>query len=538
MLTQNRENSHKQSIKTIDDNQRNINTKKSESSDIASKKPNKLSSNKKTNCKEKKGFATPNSNTGSNLTSSLKAPDTKVDWLSLNGKKITFENLNEIKVNLVDGKLFNKKFEYKEYDCHFAIFRGGTPFEKTFKNQLGVTVHVKYSEEYNNYEIQVKFSGSALSELVGLNNHLLVGKILKFARTVGLHSSRQDLAINDYQKRLSIEELLNWTEQGCLCKYFTAKYTKSWSAKNNYWCSTINFGSRQSNVSLKVYDMFIEHGIVGNRWELELHDKKARLVENVLIAEYENYENEIAEKQANNESLDYQEIQDKYNSKLIKYILNVILSSVDFKDKEQVGSNGNIGKVASLEQFQAFRRYMNQEYEKIPLKVEVKETDLMGKFQWLVKKVKGFNAMLRDGLGVQEFRKIEKLLYILDKQKTKPAIIQKDNELMVAELKAKKFNALMTNEQIKEYSEKTGLDLGFMHSELHHEDKWQKRIKSKQFQMAQFNKPSDIFSKLLKTDITGLYWIFENLPSEFENIIKHFKPIERQELIECYSTYS
>jgi DNA relaxase NicK len=507
---------------------------KTETRDNARKKLDNLSSNNKTNCKGKKGFATPNSNTGSNLTDSLKAPHTKVDWLSLNGKKITFENVNQIIVNLVDGKLFNKKYEYKEYDCHFAIFRGGTPFEKTFKNQLGVTVHVKYSEEYNNYEIQVKFSGSVLSELVGLSNHLLEGKITKFARSVGLHSSRIDLAINDYQKRLSPEDLLEWTEQGYLCKYFTAKYIKSWSGKKNYWCSTINFGSRQSNVSLKVYDMFIEHGIVGNRWELELHDKKARLVENVLIAEYENYENEIAEKKANNETIDYKEIEDKYNCILIKYILNVILSSIDFKDKEQVGSNGNIGKVASLEKFQAFRRYINQDYERIPLKVEVKETDLMGNFQWLIKSVKGAMSRLRDGLGVQMFRKIEKLLYTLDKQKTKPSIIQKDNELMIAELKAKGINAIMTNEQIKEYSEKTGIDFGLIHTELNHEDKWPKMIKSKQ--LREFNKQSDIFGKLLKTDITGLYWIYEYLPTEFENIIRHFKPIEQQQIIELYTT--
>ena len=60
-------------------------------------------------------------------------------------------------------------------------------------------------------------------------------------------------------------------------------------------------------------------------------------------------------------------------------------------------------------------------------------------------------------------------------------------------------------------------------------------IKAKQ--LAQFNKPSDIFTKLFDTDISGLFWIFENLPTEFENILRHFKPSEQQELTNAYSSW-
>jgi hypothetical protein len=290
-------------------------------------------------------------------------------------------------------------------------------------------------------------------------------------------------------------------------------------------------GSRESDAFMRVYDTFILHGYHANRWELEVKGKKAKVMKKRLLEIAKEYQTELSQVIANNEIIEI--LKEKYNNILLEYVQNVILSAIDFKDKSEVGSNGNIGKLPSLEKWVEYRKYIKENYQKVRLEIEIQKTDLRRKESWVNRSVKGALAIFYEGLGLKGFKKWIESLIIEYQQKTLPPIVKKDNELMVTQLQRKGLYAVMNQKEITAKEDKTGVSFGIGYKK--YEPNKTKIEKSKFHSMRQFGRMSDAFQKLLSTDVMGLYYLFENYPSQFDKLTKIFNESEKLELIDLYT---
>ena len=105
-----------------------------------------------------------------------------------------------------------------------------------------------------------------------------LGQLVQRAKNV----SRLDLAIDDYtDDYFTLDSLLDLVQSGrCISKFKSFKYEFSKKIGSlDYTGKTIYFGSRQSNVFLRVYDKALEQKVSNNmkwvRWEFELKNDMA-----------------------------------------------------------------------------------------------------------------------------------------------------------------------------------------------------------------------------------------------------------------------
>jgi len=111
-------------------------------------------------------------------------------------------------------------------------------------------------------------------------------RLLRWALEMGANFTRLDLAGDDYEMAIMPGDLNLAVERGELVTVSRVrKYIQSWG-KGEFVGSTMEFGSRTSQVYLRVYDKLAEsEGLeAAVRWELELKDEMAQLVAIQLVS--------------------------------------------------------------------------------------------------------------------------------------------------------------------------------------------------------------------------------------------------------------
>jgi hypothetical protein len=97
---------------------------------------------------------------------------------------------------------------------------------------------------------------------------------LGFYHYYELEGRRFDVALDDYSRRINVNELI---EIGRKDNYRLVESYKLVSSKNTgkSACDTVYFGSRESEKYLRFYDAEERHGILADRWEVELKRRHA-----------------------------------------------------------------------------------------------------------------------------------------------------------------------------------------------------------------------------------------------------------------------
>lgn len=146
----------------------------------------------------------------------------------------------------------------------------------------------------------------------------LAAYLLTICEGLGLRCSRFDAALDDHEKRIPLSLV---EKARCDRNFFNVRTTSVvWSdcVSTNKKGQTIYFGSRQSDVMMRVYDKTVESKgrCLGNRWESEFHGKKAdRCMWDWLAAMAED------EQSAN------------------RLLIDLVLGTVDFRDKSAGDKN-------------------------------------------------------------------------------------------------------------------------------------------------------------------------------------------------------
>ena len=221
--------------------------------------------------------------------------ETRVDWLEFTIK----DNENPFQVIEMIG--------YEPADFDFTD-RGCQGYKKTARHCVDSVIVMYDGNE--NMGVHVRISGSAVDSF--LNNYfekrILYNADRQSVRKdcwttafndlcdiVSAHGqfTRLDLAIDDFTKDFfTCDELWSLCDNGqCVSKFRTRnRNDKKKISENEKIGDTIYFGSRQSDVFLRVYDKFLEQTEKENdpecdswmRWELEIKGLKADYVANQL----------------------------------------------------------------------------------------------------------------------------------------------------------------------------------------------------------------------------------------------------------------
>ena len=164
-------------------------------------------------------------------------------------------------------------------------------------------------------ELRVSMSARYLDHV---DMKALAAYLLAIGEGFGLRCSRIDVALDDHEKQIP----LSLVEKARLDRnYFNVRSTSvviSDDVIADERGQTIYFGSRQSEAMLRVYDKTVEskHKEIGNRWEVEFHDKKADACLHHWLAGMAHSEQTAS-----------------------KLLVDMVLGAVDFRDRSKGDKN-------------------------------------------------------------------------------------------------------------------------------------------------------------------------------------------------------
>lgn len=230
------------------------------------------------------------------------------------------------------------------------------------------------------FDVWVSIPGGSLSRVDG-RLHLSFFKMLK--RRYGFQPTRLDIALDDYEKRLSKEIVIEALEQGNYVGF--SKYSvhvNSGKKKNKDKGWTIYLGSRQSDKMYRLYDKSAESNgkIDAYRLECELKDFKAKQLWELMMQLPDSNDNARMEM--------YQSL-----------LLEVLVGGVDFRD---LSVDSNMSRCPKLQWWADFLDYVHSSGG-LKLGAARSESSLQKTLTWVKRQVETSLAMLRDVLGSQQF---------------------------------------------------------------------------------------------------------------------------------------
>lgn len=223
-----------------------------------------------------------------------------VDWLSFTIKEL----------NTVDDVLHLLGYERRDFD---DMPHGGKGYKSMVK-LTGYPVTVMFDGN-DDMGIHVDVSGSAIAEIIRSFKSTLeistpfgtgydvdfdstfLRELISSIRKYG-HLTRLDLAVDDIGCRFfSTDDLASlYHEKKIVSKFRTLKNVVEYESPDSKTGHTLYFGSRQSDVFLRVYDKRLEQNKKRKssdapsitspwvRWELECKGKKADAVANLILS--------------------------------------------------------------------------------------------------------------------------------------------------------------------------------------------------------------------------------------------------------------
>lgn len=282
-----------------------------------------------------------------------------VDWVSFTLKSVP--SLHDICDILgLDFNLFD--------DCDFG--------DKGYLNQLRFGhIQILYNGR-ENMGIHVNMSGQGCREFEQYS-HLNWSKLFILLLEFKAHFSRLDIAIDDFEKYLSIKTMKRKLKEGCVrSKFRTAReMRKTYIADGSSRGDTIYFGSPQSRIQVRFYDKLLERLEAGKqieedvthwvRAEVQMRDERAETAAFIIAHEFHTV------------------------GVLAKGILSNYMAFVD-KDNNKNKSRWKLSKF--------WIKFLG-DVEKIPLSQVAPDRTIERSYDWIDKQVTTTFAMLYEAFG-------------------------------------------------------------------------------------------------------------------------------------------
>ena len=512
---------------------------------------------------EKTNF-NPISNTGLNLTQSvvkflnecaskqvaergLGEATNCIDWMTYNGE-IREEQFNQLERLLLRGKLWQMPAKYSLVDNDTRKSYGGFAPAKIAKSENGVVMGYTLLRS-GQYRVIVMLNGNTMSRLYPENCGIAYAQLADIFEECGLHPSRIDNTISDPTKTLDIPRMYYAITQNNLTGARTHTFIDS--GKNGKTTGrTLYIGSRQSASSVRIYDMYYKHGIIGNRIENELHDKKAQFLHSFLIGHYKRFKVLLEQllkshKQATRVIYSFTTMLQKglsvlhdntdETAKLIREVNHEInwqlrrmcLGAFDFVDKTKRPKNGSIKDCPRLLFWQKILdTFLNGECP-IKIKVSTIPPTLKKTAKWLLKSVKGTIDLIHSGLPLNDFISLINVLNLESKDANRPNVVEQDREIKKAQLESEGIYALLTQEQLEEFRRKYGT----IFDTATYEDDDNCIVQDCPVQSRTDGRTP--FFDYIYHDGEWVKSIYEKFPLVFEGMCKHITLFER-EMLELY----
>lgn len=195
---------------------------------------------------------------------------------------------------------------------------------------------------------------------------------------------RIDIALDDYAKAIPISHVRKASARG---NFFNARYSKRIQSGNRgeEVGQTIYFGSPTSNAKLRVYDKTVESkGVCDcNRWEYQVHRKKAQMMFDMWLGWMEAGENIAAQKMA-----------------------DVVVSAVDFRDRS--GGDPNRARCSVLPWYQRMCDTIRSGI--IRLRVPTPVQSIQKSIDWVTDSVAASMASIKKALGPEFPKWFQKIM--------------------------------------------------------------------------------------------------------------------------------
>lgn len=195
-------------------------------------------------------------------------------------------------------------------------------------------------------------------------------------QTYELKPTRFDIALDDYQKRMTPEQIDQALAAGNYVGFRSYSHIKNGGKKRGW---TYYFGSRQSDKIIRYYDKSAETkgAIDSYRFEVELKGYKAEQFWQLFVSLPDELSEEF----------------------LTQLYLEVVVGSIDFRDRQ---ADSNISRCPRLDWWQNLIDDLKSSGG-VKLAAKRKESCLQKTIAWISSQVETSLAVLRDVLGAEQF---------------------------------------------------------------------------------------------------------------------------------------
>lgn len=306
-----------------------------------------------------------------------KGYEISVDYLTITASFGTGLGAMDL-IHLVEGTL-NEKFAYSP---SLGSWDGKSYKGSSSDSLRGTRIYSNPPTELEPFgEIKFKIPGKALSAAA---NHEIRDMCIVMSELWSATCSRIDVAIDDYSKVLSLDDVKSAQDAGNFAYVETTGYYESGERGRKEKGRTITFGSRQSQSYLRVYDKNVQSAgeIDAIRYEVEFKDDKAQTIFQDWCA------------------VDFSD--DQSSAKLLA---GAALGAVRFCDRST--GERNLDRLTDLPWY---KRLCDSVVTGYRLRVRKKETFLDDAMDWVQRAVVPTLAMIREYMGDEQF-----FQYIYDK---------------------------------------------------------------------------------------------------------------------------
>lgn len=254
-------------------------------------------------------------------------------------------------------------------------------FNSEIKNDFGSFLRYVQLED-GNYQIWLSITGENLEH--GMSSYQQFKAIYDCYRT-GLHCTRLDLAVIDYQKLFKWSQVTKAMSDGNYTGF--RKHDPIFApAKRGEHSKgfTATFGTRKCEKFCRIYETTEKHGYAANKIEIEFKQRQANQLGKIFYQEFRFL-------------LDDFSPLEKYVNKFCELIKNYILGSIDFIDMSAKNrGNRSIKDCKRLSWWDKFCKALGG--VKIKLKMPKSPPTLKKTAQWFVRQVLPTLAMFYYGL--------------------------------------------------------------------------------------------------------------------------------------------
>jgi hypothetical protein len=255
----------------------------------------------------------------------------------------------------------------------------GKTWSNSIKSPSGVRI---LWNELNDDAIQVyvQIPGNPLRRLDNRDSWRMC---LGFLNCYGLICRRFDVALDDYLRRVTVDELIEIGEKDNFRLVDTYSLASS-KKRGDSSAKTVYFGSRESEKYLRFYDAEKVHGLPCDRWEVELKRRHA----NEAFKEFC--------------SLPVGLDSEEFNSFASQFLASLVTGSVDFVDAENASEGERYDRLKRLPFWQSL---IDDVGGSLRLSPPRSKPTLQRTLGWIKRQVVCSLAVVRKGYGHQMFYK-------------------------------------------------------------------------------------------------------------------------------------